>query len=148
MMSGQPSPNECPVCERAFQFIEAGGPCAICQRCCDCCSCPTDDFQRMQDEVRVLYASDLVTLFADDPSLARPEHEENSVINTGLLDKNMVRIAIWPYTMEDDEIVFDPETGKLTEEAAQKVTHYLQLNSAMSPPDEDEEEESPPDLES
>jgi hypothetical protein len=92
----------------------------------------------MHQEVRDLYDFDLVDLFAgDDPFSMVLKSEPASSPDMCLFDKNMVKIAIWPYSMDDDEIVFDPETGRLTEEVAQKVEHYLRLNIAMISPDEE-----------
>jgi hypothetical protein len=143
-MSEHQKQNECPACERGFNLIQAGGPCPTCQHCCDCCSCNTPDFGLMHEEVRALYDCHLIELFAeDDPFSIAPKTDPDEPFHIDLFDKNMVKIAIWPYSMEDDEIVFDPETGKLTEEVAQKVEHYLRLNRAMIPPDE----EVPPELE-
>ena len=128
--------DECPACERSFRLIQAGGPCAICQRCCDCCSCNSIDFRTMHEEVRSLYACDLIHL--EDDSFSQISGADLSTApNMDLFDKNMVKSAIWPYTMDDDEIIFDPETGRLTEDVAQKVEHYLRLNMAMIPPDEE-----------
>jgi hypothetical protein len=93
----------------------------------------------MQQEVRAFYSGDFVDLIVgDDPFSIAVNYEPTSCINMDLFTKNMVKIAIWPYMMEDDEIVFDPITGKLTPEVAQKVDHYLRLNQAMIPPDEND----------
>ncbi len=92
----------------------------------------------MQQEVRDLYGGPLADLYVgEDPFSLALNTDQAPSFDMDLFDKNMVRIAIWPYSMEDDEIVFDPETGKLTKETAQKVEHYLRLNWAMIPPDEE-----------
>jgi len=92
----------------------------------------------MQKEVRAFYSGDLVDLIVgDDPFSLAVNREPASCKDMDLFNKNMVKIAIWPYMMEDDEIVFDPTTGKLMPEVAQKVDYYLRLNQAMIPPEED-----------
>jgi hypothetical protein len=128
----------CAECQRNFVFIRSGGPCPTCQFCCDCCKCSIEDFALMQQEVRSFYSSDFADrVVGDDPFSIAVNYEPASCIDMDLFTKNMVKIAIWPYTMDDDEIVFDPETGRLTDEVAQKVEYYLRLNMAMIPPDGD-----------
>ena len=109
-----------------------------CHLCCDCCSCSAIEFNHMHQEVRSLFDCDLAHLFEeDDPFSMELRAEPIPAFDIDLFDKNMVKIAIWPYFMDDDEIIFDPETGRLTDETAQKVEHYLRLNMAMIPPDEE-----------
>jgi hypothetical protein len=124
--------DECPACQRGFLFVTSGGPCSVCHCCCDCCVCA--------DDIESILADRTVECLLADSSLRDSRFRKSlkgldtSLIDTEQFRRKMVKIAIWPYTMTDDEISFDPETGRLTDEAAQKVEHYLSLNLRKIPP--------------
>jgi len=119
---------KCSVCQRGFGFNSISR-CPSCSLCCDCCVCHDAEVNPAQED-DILWQSllDLALRWSRNTLLGSEEAcRMNTEPDAQHIQRSMIQIAIWPHTLSDDEIVFDPATGSLTDRTAQIVERCLHL---------------------